>query len=156
MTKRELCWWTMLARESRPPCTWCGRDNHPTEKCIAMRHEDDLMLHTKGGWSKAEDANVSRNSIGTCCHEVHELIFLQPTTDSRLTGPMSFSNGFIPATCILIDSQSTINVLSNGDMLSRGRWVNTTIQLGEMLGLSLQTWGAIYLVIDGCGISVTE
>jgi hypothetical protein len=103
------------------PCTRCGRDNHPMEKCIAKRHEDGMMLYTEGGWSEAEELEVSRNSDDTCCHKVHELIFLQPTTDPSSTGPKSSSNSLIPATWILIDSQSTIDVFSNGDLLTRIR-----------------------------------
>jgi hypothetical protein len=102
-----------------PPCTQCGRDNHPMEKCIAKRHEDGMTLHTEGGSSKTEEVEVSRNSDDTCCH----------TTDPSLTGPKLSSNGSIPATLILIDSQSTIDIFSNGDLLTQVRRINATMHI---------------------------
>ena len=30
-----------------PPCSRCGRSNHPVDKCIAKRHEDDTVLHVE-------------------------------------------------------------------------------------------------------------
>eukprot|EP00956_Cyclotella_meneghiniana_P040129 scaffold187527_cov88-Cyclotella_meneghiniana.AAC.1 len=31
-----------------PPCTRCGREGHPTEKCFAKKREDGTLLHVEG------------------------------------------------------------------------------------------------------------
>jgi hypothetical protein len=139
-----------------PPCIRLGRDNHSMEKCIAKRHEDGTMLHTEGGWSEAEEADVSRTSNDACCHKVHEIIFLQPTNDPSLTGPTLSSNRLIPAIWILIDSQSTIDIFSNGELLTQVRQINTTMHIRCNAGVKstnlrgyLSGYGWVWYFPDG-------
>ena len=113
-------------------------------------------LHTKGGWPKADDTEVSRSCNGTCYHEVHELIFLQPTTDPSTMGLRSSSNGSIPTTWILLDSQSTIDVFSNGALLNKIRRVKTTMHIRCNAGVKstnlrghLSGYGWVWYFPDG-------
>lgn len=115
-----------------PACSRCSRKNHPIEKCIAKRHEDGTILHVEGGHGGFDDGEldqVSGNSMYVSSPgDVHELMFLQ--SNDRAGSRRSSSNRTpIPATWILIDSQSTIDVFSNAELLTGIERYNTTMHI---------------------------
>ena len=112
-----------------PPCSRCGRNNHPVERCIAKKHSDGTLLHVEGHPPDDHNEEVSGKSHNTCYHDVHELMFVQPAHTTRPMSQKLSSRGSIPRTWILIDSQSTIDVFSNGELLSKIKQADTTMHI---------------------------
>lgn len=88
---------------------------------------DGTILHIMGEVG-VDDAYVSDSDphgecsdfIFDCGDELYEgLMFLQPHETNSQTGPSTTSSSRdIPETWLLLDSQSTIDVLCNGDLLT--------------------------------------
>ena len=56
-----------------PPCTRCGREGHPTEKCFAKKREDGTLLHVEGTDMTGE---VSTDILfGDSNNNAHALLF---------------------------------------------------------------------------------
>jgi hypothetical protein len=118
-------------RYNGPPCTRCGRRNHPMEKCIAKCHDDGTVLRIDGNASRAGHDEVSNNSLHSHIgHAVCELMFVNSDdTHSKRMDPKSSSSNSIPSTWILLDSQSTIDVFSNAKLLEKIEKVGTTMHI---------------------------
>ena len=98
----------MVNKGEKDPCKRCGRTNHHTKDCFAKRHEDGTVLHIETGGSGTD--NVSTFDVFGTISDAHGLMF---HTDSMTRHPSSISSrGEIPNTWILLDSQSTIDVLA--------------------------------------------
>ena len=115
---------------SGKPCKRCGRKGHPTDKCYAKTKEDGTVLHIEGTLSVEEmNEQVSGNVMfGSVGHDVFELMFLNHA-NSRSQTTSSKVPSSIPITWILLDSQSTIDVFSNADLLSNIHPINTTMHI---------------------------
>ena len=130
----------------RPPCSRCGRNNHPLDKCIARRHADGTMLHTMGSFAEAdyesdsddEDAEVSKDSFTCgpvpivdfhCGSELEDLMFLQRDANSLKDRQSMSSKTGIKESWILLDSQSTIDVFCNSDLLTKIHKTDTTLRI---------------------------
>ena len=136
----------------KPKCPRCGRDNHKLDDCFARKHMDGTVLHvedgevnhTMGSLEEEIDPEVSTKFTGPhpacgpgdvidfyCGNELEELMFLQP--DMNGNSPTEKSNtrskAGISESWILLDSQSTIDVFSNPDMLTRVHRINTTLRI---------------------------
>ncbi|KAL7482628.1 hypothetical protein ACHAW6_008296 [Cyclotella cf. meneghiniana] len=107
----------------------CNHKNHPTSKCFTKKKEDGTVLHNKGSISVEElNEQVSENVMfGMIGNDVHELMFLNTSDDPR--PPNTSFNKPIPDTSILLNSQSTINVFSNADILSNIHPIKTTMYI---------------------------
>ena len=143
---------------SGPPCTRCGRDNHSTDKCFARKHTNGTLLHMEGGAHGNNDVGdeVSQAANHACVHDVHELMFVQPNTNLSRTRPKSSFKGGIPDTWILIDSQSTIDVFSNGKLLVKIKTIGTTMNIRCNAGMKstnmmgyLSGYGWVWYFPDG-------
>ena len=136
-------------------CNQCGRDNHPTEKFHAKRHVNGTMLyandyinkgtdlhiddsndgggHDKDYWQSG-DAEISKDEVSnvhkkydTIGNDLHKLMFNQ-SDENRATTSNTYSNQ-IPDTWMLLDSQSTIDVFSNGKLLNQIQEIKTTMNI---------------------------
>ena len=119
-----------------PACTQCGHNNHPVAKCFATRHANGTVLNTEGGFTindgdnDNDDIEVSSlfsDVFATVGHEIHELILFNYTNSQERRN--SFSKGPIPGTWLLLDSQATIDVISNGELLTNIHHVKTTLHI---------------------------
>ena len=129
-----------------PPCSRCGRNNHTLDKYIAQRHVDGTMLHVMGSHNEAEyesdsddeDQEVSKDS-SICGHvtnidfhcgsELEDLMFLQRDTSSLKDRQSMSSKTGIKESWILLDSQSTIDVFCNSDLLTKIHKTDTTLRI---------------------------
>jgi hypothetical protein len=112
-----------------PPCGRCNRANHPTEKCHARRHADGTMLHVEGDveFKTAEnEVSGSGDLFGTIGADAHGLMFLN---SDHANSPPNTSSKPIPNTWILLDSQSTIDVFTNGHLLTNIHPIKTTMHI---------------------------
>ena len=124
--------------EGKQLCSRCGRDNHTLDKCHATKHANGTMLHTMGSLDEADDPEVSTHYAGHgpgkiidfyCGNELEELMFLQPDMNSRMGRSNTYSSAGISRGWILLDSQSTIDVFSNADLLTKIHRVDTTLRI---------------------------
>ena len=119
----------MLNNGGKPKYTRCGRDNHTVDRCVARRSADGTVLHMMGNIEEVEyevcvqpdEPNSHCGKFETfdyyCGNELEELMFLQPHVSSPVGKPNMSSKGEIAESWILLDSQSTIDVFSNPDLL---------------------------------------
>ena len=125
-------------------CTRCGRNNHTVDQCFAKNHADGSVLHTMGSLDEEYDPEVStkhdssHSENGTdyfidfyCGNEIEQLMFLQP--DVNFNSPTERSSirskTEISESWILLDSQSTIDVFSNPNLLTKIHMINTTLRI---------------------------
>ena len=133
-----------------PPCPRCGRTNHPISKCRAKYHADGTVLHVMG--SIEDDNDVSTYSkFGPCPGDIfhcgdeqilEELMFLQPHETNSLgkdQQSMSSRKG-IPITWMLLDSQSTVDVFCNADLLEDIHRSDTTLTIRCNAGVKTTSW----------------
>ena len=76
-------------------------------------------------------------------HLLEVLMFLQPhEPDSNRTGrsPTSSKRGTIPTSWLLLDSQSTVDVFSNSDLLSNIHEVDTVMTIRCNAGARTTNW----------------
>ena len=101
--------------------TRCGRDNHSVAKYFATRHADGTVLNTE--WevminegdddnNDTEVSSICSDVFATVGHYIHELILFNDTNSQESSNLCS--KGPIPGTWLLLDSQATIDVISNG------------------------------------------
>ncbi len=107
----------LINQGTKKACTRCGRTNHTIDKCIAKRHEDGTLLHTEGGATGGDEVSPA-HAYGSLGDNATALMFVNSDTNST-HHPKSSSNGAIPSSWILLDSQSTIDVFSNGELLEK-------------------------------------
>ena len=126
---------TLVNEGQNTPCPRCGRTNHTLDKCRANFHADGTILHIMGSIEDIDD-DVSaipvlyHKKIGPYpsdvfdCGDEHlleELRFLQPHELNSLEKNqqnMSSKRG-IPITWMLLDSQSTVDVFCNANLLEK-------------------------------------
>ena len=131
-------------------CPRCGRFNHTREQCVARTHLDGTVLHVDGKAECAEvlhtmgeevhvDDEVSTNNelfidnYLHCGDEHEELMFLQPDVDRMIMRTKwttsSKTRSGIPVSWMLLDSQSTIDVFSNAELLTEIHESDTTLRI---------------------------
>ena len=88
--------------------------------------------------------------------ELEELMFIQPHIHSQGEKQSVCSKNLILKTWILLASQSTVDVISNGDLLTKIHQVKTTLRVDTMQGRKPQTSGVICQDMDGCGSTQME
>ena len=99
---------------------------------------DGTVLHTMGSLDAEVDPEVSTPACGPraiiefCCgNELDQLMFLQP--DMNGNSPTRRSNtgskAGISESWILLDSQSTIDVFSNPELLTKVHMIDTTLRI---------------------------
>ena len=128
----------VLVNDGKPKCPRCGRDNHKLANCIARKHMDGTVLHTMGSLDAEVDPEVSTPACGPraiiefCCgNELDQLMFLQPDMngDSPTKRSNMGSKAGISESWILLDSQSTIDVFSNPELLTKVHMIDTTLRI---------------------------
>ena len=133
-------------RYNGPVCTRCGRENHPVAKCFATRHANGAVLNTEGevmineGDNDNDDTEVSSicsDVFATVGHDIHELILFNDTNSQERRN--SCSKGPIPGTWLLLDSQATIDVISNGELLTNIHHVKTRLHIRCNAGVKTTT-----------------
>ena len=76
------------------------------------------------------------SDFNTCCDiELKELIFIQPHIHSPEEKQSVCSKNLILKTWILLDSQSMVDVISNGDLLTKIHQVKTTLRIRCTAGM---------------------
>ena len=100
-----------------PPCSRCGRDTHPTDKCFAKRHEDGTVLHID---ASTDDDQVRLSNHLPYTHAYTHGFTLNTNASGRSSNP-------IPSTWILLDSQSTVDIFSNHELLRNIHEIDTTL-----------------------------
>ena len=148
-------------------CSRCGRDNHGVENCVAKRHLDGTVLHTMGDEYEEVDSDVStvptdQKVFGPdvvdyyCGDELEELMFLQPNEYSPNERQSMSSKTGIQDTWILLDSQSTVDVFSNSDLLTKIHKTNTMLRIRCNAGMKttqykgyLSGYGWVWYYPDG-------
>ena len=137
--------------EKRPKCSRCGRNNHTVENCTAKYQDYGTILHNMGEMEEVDYETNNEISTEMATHEVstemttkHEdpryysdvLIFIQPDVSSLmdLSNTSSKTVG-IPKTWILLDSQSTIDVFCNGELLTQIHKTNATVRIRYNAGM---------------------
>ena len=69
------------------------------------------------------------DAFGFISDDAHELMFVHSNMENSLMDPKLSSKRAIPSTWILIDSQSTIDVFCNGELLTQIHKINTTMHI---------------------------
>ncbi|KAL7487947.1 hypothetical protein ACHAW6_013525 [Cyclotella cf. meneghiniana] len=115
-----------------PPCTRCGRDNHAEANCKAKFHANGTVLHIEAIEEAAEcnEGEVSADVFASfnLSTEFNELMFLHDG-DSLNRSNMSSSSSPVRQSWILLDSQSTVDVFSNGELLTIIHKVKTMLHI---------------------------
>ena len=159
---------TTLANDgtkSKDKCTQCGRTSHKTADCYANRHTDGTVLHTMGDIEEIKEFRESNDDgsselssdFNTFCNiELEELMFIQPHIHSPEEKQSVCSKNLILKTWILLDSQSTVDVISNGDLLTKIHQVKTTLRIRCNAGMKttnfrghLSGYGWVWFYPDG-------
>ena len=118
----------------------------PCRKKIATRHANGVVLNTKGevmineGNDYNEDSEVSSicsDVFATVGHDIHELIIFNDTNSQESRN--SCSKGPIPGTWLLLDSQVTINTISNMEHLTNIHHAKTTLHIRCNAGVKTKT-----------------
>lgn len=112
---------------SGPPCARCNRDNHPTDKCHAKTRADGTLLHVEGVKYEYDDVSTD-HEYGFLSSDDYGLMFIH-NSDDRMDQTAVSNKGPIPSTWMLLDSQSTIDVFSNRDMLRDIHPTKTTMHI---------------------------
>jgi hypothetical protein len=112
---------------SGPPCARCNRDNHPTDKCHAKTRADGTLLHVEGVKYEYDDVSTD-HEYGFLSSDDYSLMFIH-NSDDRMDQTAVSNKGPIPSTWMLLDSQSTIDVFSNRDMLRDIHPTKTTMHI---------------------------
>ena len=115
-----------------PPCNRCGRTNHTLDKCVARKHAYGTMLHNMGSIDEVEcdinnEVNIFNDDL-QCNNELYDLMFIQPDVNSLTDWQSTCSKTGIPKTWILLDSQSTIDVFCNGEILTQIHKISITLR----------------------------
>lgn len=126
-------------------------NNHPDSKCHAKRHFDDTTLHIDGEFSNAEGKVCANVMFGIIGKDVDGLIF---NTNASLKQSMS-SRTSIPER-ILLDSQCTIDLFSNHELLHNIHPIKTTTHIKCNARSKSIIFMVISLVTDGFGTFPTE
>ena len=74
-----------------------------------------------------EVSSICSDVFATVGHDIHELILFNDTNSQESRN--SCSKGPIPVTWLLLDSQATIDVVSNGEFLTNIHHVKTTLHI---------------------------
>ena len=146
-------------------CTRCGRDNHTIEACVAKRHLDGTVLHIMGYEEVEHDVSTEPTDQKTfgpdlvdyyCGDELEELMFLQPHEYSPTKRQNISSKTGIKDTWMLLDSQSTVDVFSNSDLLTKIHKTNTILRIRCNAGMKtteykgyLSGYGWVWYYPDG-------
>ena len=134
-----------------PACTRCKRPNHATSDCRARWHADGTMLHMMEEVVEEvkevedKDCEVSKcpeSFIFDCGDELEELMFLQPHLNGSPTDQQTTSSKRkgIPLTWMLLDSQSTIDVFCNAELLENIRKSDTSLNIRCNAGVRTTDW----------------
>ena len=96
-------------------------------------------------------------TFNTCCtSELEELMFIQSHMHSPEEKQSVCSKNLILKTQILLYSQSTVDVVSNGNFLTKIHQVKTTLRIRYNAGFKTTNLEAICQSIVGCGSIHTE
>lgn len=118
-----------LTTDGNKKCARCGRDNHDTPACVAKTHKNGTMLHTEGTMlhtqetfgedTGGDEVQVRERDLPLFhySHRVNELLFVTGN-DSKKKNSTSCSSAGIPLSWILLDSELSIDVFCNGDLLT--------------------------------------
>ena len=115
----------------------CGSNNHKLAGCIAKTYYDGTVLHIMGDVEEIDEEVSSKISaiLNICCDsKLEELMFIQPHVHSPEEKQSACSKNLILKTWILLDSQSTVDVISNGDLLTKINQVKLHPELDVMQG----------------------
>ena len=125
-----------VTKGKKTTCSRCGKIGHSVEKCWATKHANGTILHTMGSDSITtagddnDDTNVSAGIHTNIVHsrgiDYEDLIFLHSNDDSPGT---KSSNRGIPKTWLLLDSQATIDVICNADLITNIHHSDTTLSI---------------------------
>ena len=157
--------------DNKKKCSRYGRDNHVDAYCVARKQLDGTMLHIMGSMEDADDdanAKVSKmqgvpNKFGPspivdfyCGDNIEELMMPQPHDFSLKEKQNVSSKTGIQETWILLDSQSTVDVFSNSDLLSKIHQTDTTLRIRCNAGMKttnyqgyLTGYGLVWYYPDG-------
>merc|ERR1712194_685966 len=100
-------------------------DIEEIENEIEDNNENDEDVSSK----LSSDSNASYNT------EIEELMFIQPHIHSSEEKQSVCSKNLILKTRILLDSQSTVDVISNGNLLTKIHRVKTTLRIRYNAGI---------------------
>merc|ERR1712194_84399 len=121
-------------------------DIEEIENEIEDNNENDEDVSSK----LSSDSNASYNT------EIEELMFIQPHIHSQGEKQSVCSKNLILKTWILLDSQSTVDVISNGDLLTKIHQVKTTLRIRCNAGMKttnfrghLSGYGWVWFYPDG-------
>ena len=93
-----------------------------------------------------EVSSICSDFFATVVHDIHELILFNDTNSQESSN--SCSKGPIPGTWLLLYSQATIDVISNGELLTNIHHVKTTLHIRCMRGLKQQLCVGTYQDTD--------
>ena len=85
----------------------------------------------------SEVSSICSDAFATVGHDIHELILSNDTNSQESRN--SCSKEPIPGTWLLLDSQATIDVISNGELLTNINYVKTTFHIRCNAGVKTTT-----------------
>lgn len=147
----------LVNKGGKSPCKKCGRTNHTTEECFAKKREDGTLLHTEAAVEVGSTEASDEVSTDVLHHDsdVYGLMFLHDSPATKMNQKSFFREG-IPSTWILLDSQSTIDVFSNGNLLTNIHSTTTTMHIKCNAGSkstnlrgTLSGYGEVWYFADG-------
>ena len=101
----------------------CGCDNHNLADCSIRRHLDGTVLYIMGDIKKCDEGVSAEfsSTFNICCYsELEELMLIQPHKCSSAEKQNMCSKNEI--------LKSTVDVISNVDLLTEVHWVKTTLR----------------------------
>ena len=154
----------VVKHEGRPP--YHGGHNNANKNNNYNKHADGTVLHIMGDIEEIEneienndendeDVSSKLSSDSNASYdteydtETEELMFIQPHIHSQGEKQSVCSKNLILKTWILLDSQSTLDVISSGDLLTKMHRVKTYSESDVIQDWKQHISEAIYQGVDG-------